>query len=172
MKHIVQSFFAKHKKTAVFVIVFTAVASVIVYIPKCVTTKVCGASFIDRIVRDSMEIVAPRGVITAEVVDTIQSRELGLSWRKGMKDGHGMLFVFPFSGKYGFWMKDMRFPIDMVWINGQGVVVYVVENALPEDFPKQYVNGPDALYVLELNANKAREYGIYLGVKLDITGQK
>lgn len=172
MRHIAKSFFTKHKKTAVFVIVFMAFVSIIIAVPKCLTTKVCGSSILDRAVRDSMEIVAPRGVVVAEVVDTIQSRELGLSWRRGMKDDHGMLFIFPFPGKYGFWMKDMRFPIDMIWINKQGVVVHIVENASPEDFPKQYVNGPDALYVLELNANKAREYGIYLGVKLDIAGQK
>lgn len=172
MRDIVKSWFAKHKKTVVFAVVFVAFASVAVAVPKCLKTKVCGSSIIDRIVREKVEIVAPRGTIVAEIVDTTRSRELGLSWRRGMKDNHGMLFIFPFPGKYGFWMKDMRFPIDMVWINKQGVVVHIVENALPEDFPKQYVNGPDALYVLELNVNKAREYGIYLGVKLEIPRQK
>ncbi|MDQ5962486.1 MAG: uncharacterized protein QG653_293 [Patescibacteria group bacterium] len=172
MKKHIANFFRKHKQSSIFVSIFVAVVFSFMYLPQCLTQKVCGVTYINSIVRDDVVIMTPRGEINAEVVDTFESRELGLSRRNGLREGEGMLFVFPFPGKYGFWMKDMKFPIDIIWINGQGVVVHVVENAKPEDYPKQYVNSPEALYVLEITANKAREYGIYLGVKLGIPGQK
>lgn len=134
----------------------------------CFSTKVCRVHFLETLVRKSVKITLPNGSLKAEVADTSASREEGLSGRSGLRDGHGMLFVFDLPGRYGFWMKDMSFPIDMVWINENGVVVNVVENAKPEDYPMTYINQAGASYVLEIGANKAREYGIYLGSKIKI----
>lgn len=138
------------------------------YLPHCAIAKVCGNAVVDSLVRNHTTITTPKGVINAEIADTPESRELGLSGRKGMANNKGMLFVFPRESRYGFWMKDMLFPIDMVWINKEGVVVYKAENAKPEDYPAKYVNMADAMYVLELPANQASEHGIYLGVVLGI----
>lgn len=169
-KH-VASFFTTHKVAVRVVFVLVVFLALLGYLPRCISTKVCGNTLVDRIVRTHATIVAPQAKLSVEVVNTPESRELGLSGRSGISDKHGMLFVFPSSGSFGFWMKDMKFPIDMVWINKDGVIVYIVENAKPEDYPATYVNQPEALYVLELGANKAREYGMYLGVKLQISGQ-
>lgn len=174
MKHFFASL-SHHKKPLIGIGAIIVVLFVVSYVPNCFVNKVCGTPVIDAMVRSTATIVAPRGTTTAEVVDTTKSRELGLSGRKNLNGDKSMLFIFPRSGRYGFWMKDMNFPIDILWISEQGTVVYVVENAKPEDYLKdiKYINdGPDALYVLELPANRARELGIYLGVKLQISGQK
>ncbi|MFA5132428.1 MAG: DUF192 domain-containing protein [Candidatus Paceibacterota bacterium] len=140
----------------------------------CGIQKTCGNQTVERFVRHDMDIVAPRGTIATEVVDTSASRALGLSGRKGLAPNEGMLFVFDASGRYGFWMKDMLFPLDIIWINQSGVVVHIERDVTPESYtgskenPKTFINTPDALYVLEINTGKAEEYGLYLGSKVKL----
>ena len=63
-----------------------------------------------------------------------------------------MLFIFEKPGKYYFWMKDMNFPIDMIWIGEDMRVIYIKKNAQPESFPKTYGPDIDSKYVLEVVA--------------------
>lgn len=143
------------------------------YLYRCSTEQVCGLALIDRIVRDHVTITLPQGKVRAEVVSTQASREQGLSYRFWMSEKSGMLFVFETSGKYGFWMKDMHFPIDILWLSETGLVVHIVEDAKPEDYPDiTYINQVDAKYVLELTSGAVSKYGIKLGSKLVIGGQK
>lgn len=136
---------------------------------RCLVTKVCESHVIDKFVRDDMTILMPKGAVTAEVANTRASRELGLSFRNKMQDNEGMLFVFPVPGRYGFWMKDMSFPLDVMWINENGVVVSIERNLGPESYPKAYINHADASYVLEINAGLAERFGVYMGSKIRIT---
>lgn len=159
---------SKEKRWIVYFLIVVALCFVTLFSYKCITTKVCKPMFLENIVRSNAEISFPAGKIIALVADTTESREEGLSGRSGLKDGEGMLFDFGMPGKFGFWMKDMLFPIDMIWINSDGVIVNIVENALPEDYPATYINTPPATYVLEIGANKSREYGLFLGSKLKI----
>ena len=134
----------------------------------CIREKVCKVEFIEKIVRHDMTIIAPQGAIVAEVVDTDSSRALGLSGRNEMRENEGMLFVFDYSGKYGFWMKDMLFSIDILWINQNGVVVHIERNISPDSYPQTFINDSEALYVLELSAGGSERNGIFLGSKLKI----
>jgi uncharacterized membrane protein (UPF0127 family) len=152
-----------------------AVALLIVlsYGYRCGLQKICGSGFVERTVRSSKELTFPQGKVYAEIADTSASREQGLSGRSGLGEGKGMLFVFDYPGKYGFWMKDMKFAIDMVWINEDGTVVHIERNVTPETYfdfnpPKTFVNTPDAKYVLELPSGASEQYGIYLGTKVEI----
>lgn len=161
----------KEKKIAKFAIVlFIIFFSFYTY--RCGYEKMCGVSFINKIVRHSYDITTPNGVIEAEVVDTNASRELGLSGRSKLSPNEGMLFVFDMPGKYGFWMKDMKFPLDILWINKDGIVVALERNFTPESYfekpPKTSINNPEAIYVLEINAGRAEEYGLFLGTKIKI----
>lgn len=61
-------------------------------------------------------------ILDIEVAKTAQDQALGLSGRESIGEGQGMLFVFDKSGKPGFWMKDMNFPIDIIWIKDNKVV--------------------------------------------------
>jgi len=74
-----------------------------------------------------------------------------------------MLFVFPKDGKYAFWMKDMHFPIDIIWLSAEGSVVYMAQNVPPGSFPQTFRPDVLARYVLELPAGYAKEYNVVVG---------
>lgn len=88
--------------------------------------------------------------IHAFVADTDSTRERGLGGYSALSPNEGMLFVFQQDGSYGFWMKDMSFPIDILWLDANGYVVYVQENVTPETYPTVYTSPQPARYVLEL----------------------
>ncbi len=139
---------------------------------RCLATKVCDSVVVDKFVRSDMTILMPKGAITAELANTKASRELGLSGRHIMNDDEGMLFAFDVPGRYGFWMKDMAFPLDIIWINENGVVVSIERNVTPESYTntkKIYMNQADASYVLEINAGLSEKFGLYLGSKVKMT---
>jgi uncharacterized membrane protein (UPF0127 family) len=146
---------------------------VLAYGYRCGLQKVCASGLMEKVVRSGSELTFPKGKIYAEVVDTPASREQGLSGRSELKDDEGMLFIFEHPGKYGFWMKDMTFPIDIIWINQDGVVVHIEREVTPDSYfnfnpPKTFVNTPEAKYVLELANGGSEKYGIYLGTKVSI----
>ncbi|MEI6810474.1 MAG: DUF192 domain-containing protein [Candidatus Nomurabacteria bacterium] len=159
---------SKEKRGAIYFLLVIGLCFISLYGYKCVSTKVCRPSFLENIVRRNVEITFSGGKINAVVADTKESREEGLSGKISLDDGKGMLFDFGIPGKFGFWMKDMLFPIDIIWINSNGIIVDIVENASPEDYPTTYINKAPASYVLEIGANKAREYGLFLGSKVNI----
>lgn len=133
---------------------------------RCLFEKVCNNEAIDKYVRHDMMMTLPRGTMIVEVADTKSSRELGLSGRSKMETNEGLLFVFDVPGRYGFWMKDMVFPLDIIWINQNGVVVEVERNVKPDSYPKTFINASPASYVLELTAGVAEKQGVYIGSKI------
>ena len=109
--------------------------------------------------------------IAAEVADTDGSRTLGLGGRDALADGAGMLFVFPRDTTPGFWMKDMRFPLDMVWIDAGKRVIGVTADVQPQpgatDNALALYQPPSPVqYVLELSAGAAARLGLAAGKQL------
>lgn len=98
--------------------------------------------------------------IVLEIADSADERRRGLSGRANLDADTGMLFVFRQPGYYSFWMPDMYFPIDIIWIDKHFFVVDIEKNVLPESYPKIFQPSREAQYVLELNAGKADEFGI------------
>ncbi len=88
--------------------------------------------------------------LKVDVADTEESREEGLSDRKSLGQDEGMLFIFEESGLYAFWMKDMNFSIDIIWISADNKIVYIQKNATPDSYPKAFSPGKQAKYVLEV----------------------
>ena len=107
--------------------------------------------------------------VQVEVEDTDASREQGLSGRTSLADGSGMLFIFDTPGNYGFWMKDMNFSIDMLFIDASGKIVTIAANALPGGYrlnPPQVFNpAAPVQYVLEVPAGFAAAHGIVKGMQ-------
>ena len=103
-----------------------------------------------------------------EVVNTEVSRSEGLSGREQMADHEGMWFVFDQEGIYPFWMKDMKFSIDIVWVDDDYRVTDIYRNApLPVgDSLPVYSNSQPARYVLEVNAGLADVNQLKIGDKL------
>ena len=72
--------------------------------------------------------------IRVDLALTKETQTQGLSGRGVLKDNEGMLFVFNHPGEYRFWMKDMNFPIDIVWMNENRNVVYVEKKCTTGEF--------------------------------------
>jgi hypothetical protein len=159
-------------RTVFIVVLCLGLFASTMYSVNCFVTKVCKSVVVDRFVRDDITILMPKGALTAELANTHASRELGLSGRHIMKDTDGMLFAFDVPGQYGFWMKDMEFPLDIIWINENGVVVSIERGLTPESYTNNkqvFMNQAEASYVLELNAGQAEKFGLYLGSKVRMT---
>jgi len=101
--------------------------------------------------------------VRVEVAETPSKREQGLSGRHELPPDMGMLFLFDSDGKWGFWMKDMWFPIDIIWISVSGRIVYIVPHATPASYPRVFVPSEDARYVLEVPAGTAESGGWKIG---------
>ncbi len=104
--------------------------------------------------------------VTVEIADNEPARERGLSYRKSLSQNSGMLFEFPVSSVQYFWMKDMNFPLDFIWINNHRVV-NLSENIPP---PKDISDKPETLSsvypvdnVLEVNAGYISRHGVKIG---------
>lgn len=98
------------------------------------------------------------------VADTEEARHQGLSNTPSLPAGTGKLFVFEQSARYSFWMKDMNYPIDIIWLAGDKRVVHIEENVAPDTYPEQsFKPASVARYVLEVNAGVSSQEGIKVG---------
>jgi len=109
--------------------------------------------------------------VAVEVADTESSREQGLSGRASLMQNSGMLFVFDSPSLSGFWMKDMNFSLDMVFMDVNGKVVTVDQNLSPETYeqnpPQVFYPASPAVYVLEVPAGYAAAHDIVVGSQAD-----
>lgn len=105
--------------------------------------------------------------IFVEVADTPEERERGLSGRKDLKENNGMLFVFEKEGYYAFWMKDMLFALDFIWIR-KNEIVEINENVKPENYqpPKTLLPKNKVDAVLEVKAGFVKKNNIKIGEKI------
>lgn len=107
--------------------------------------------------------------VRVEVADTVATRERGLSGHKPLADGEGMYFIFEARGKYQFWMKDMLFPIDIIWIAGNEIADLTVDVPVPvegEPLPT-YAPRVPVDRVLEVPAGYAQAHGLRLGMPVE-----
>jgi uncharacterized protein len=110
------------------------------------------------------EVVIKGKKYKLEEVNTPETMARGLGGRKSLCDQCGMLFVFPETGKHSFWMKDMKFSLDILWIYGNDIVF--IEKNIPAD-SLEIIN-PDVISdkVVELAGGTVDEQGIIPGVSL------
>jgi uncharacterized membrane protein (UPF0127 family) len=90
--------------------------------------------------------------IALEIADTDATRTLGLSNRASLQENTGMLFIFPKADYWGFWMKDMHFPLDIIFLDSTYKVITIFKNVQPNTFPALLKPEGPATYVLEVNA--------------------
>jgi uncharacterized membrane protein (UPF0127 family) len=91
--------------------------------------------------------------------------ERGLSGRDNLCENCGMLFEFDKKGEQAFWMKGMKFPLDIIWINGDKIV-YIARN-IPADYGETIRPEVEADRVLEINSGTADRLGIKEGDKVE-----
>lgn len=103
-----------------------------------------------------------------EVAKNSEERKVGLTKYQKLPDGYGMLFVFPEKSRPRFWMKNMKFPIDIIWI-ADGKVTQITHSVPPalEGVPDAqiplYEPNQTVDYVLEIGAGQAKKNGIKIG---------
>jgi len=89
--------------------------------------------------------------------------ERGLSGRESLTQDSGLLFVFDKPDNYGFWMNDMNFPIDIIWISDENKIIHIEKSISPSTFPNVYYPNGKALYVLEVSAGESELLKLKIG---------
>jgi uncharacterized membrane protein (UPF0127 family) len=90
--------------------------------------------------------------IPISIADTNSERQLGLSGSVLLPSNQGKLFIFDTPSKPGFWMKDMNYGLDLIWLNQDLRIVDITKNVYPESYPEVFYPKKEVLYVLEVNA--------------------
>jgi uncharacterized membrane protein (UPF0127 family) len=104
------------------------------------------------------------GAYSLQLATTDADLIKGLSGVEKLHMNGGLLMRFDTLGMHGIWMKDMNFPIDIIWLNAKKEVVYIVMNAPPEEPARTIYTPKDpAQYVLELPAGSIKKAGIKTG---------
>ncbi len=98
-----------------------------------------------------------------EVARTPFERRTGLSNREMLPQDTGLWFVFDTPDTHGIWMKDMKFAIDIVWVDSTLTIVHIEEDVAPESYPKVFEPPTMATYVLEVNRGVASALGMKVG---------
>lgn len=106
--------------------------------------------------------------ISVLVANTPKLREQGLSLRQGLNQNEGMLFIFGGAERYGFWMKEMFFPIDIIWFDSNSKIVFVKEHAEPTSYPEVFMPAKPAQYVLEVPAGFFAVHHLKVGDTLEM----
>lgn len=115
------------------------------------------------------KVIINNHVFTVDVAVTGAEKERGLSFRESLAPNRGMLFPYDNPQAYRFWMKDMRFPIDIIWIRDK-IIVDITKNAVVQKDGKLTVYSPrmPADSVLEINAGLSDTVGIKIGNRVII----
>jgi len=103
--------------------------------------------------------------LEVEIVQDIESRQLGLMYREELAENLGMLFVFESTQVLSFWMRNTFIPLDIAFIDAAGVIVDI-QRMEPLDESKQYISAASALYALEVNAGWFEKNGVKRGSKV------
>ena len=106
-----------------------------------------------------------------EIADDAHEREIGLSEKRSLNDDQGMVFVFDKPDFYSFWMRDMDFPIDIIYLRDNKIVTIFENVPAPTDNTqnlKIYTPKSEADRVVELKAGASKELGLKEGDSMNI----
>lgn len=112
----------------------------------------------------------PKGdTVTIEIAENDHDRQRGLMYRKSMPPDQGMIFWFAEKENHSFWMHNTCIPLDMLYLDDDGLIVGIEENT-PTLSDDTFEVGCSSRYVLELNAGWTRAHGVIAGQKVKIEG--
>lgn len=123
--------------------------------------------------RQVVNVVVGNNALRTELVLTSDEQALGLGYRNGLESDSAMLFVNDDASPRSFWMKGMRFCLDIIWIEN-GIIVGAAENTCPDpegtaDADRLRVTSPSPVtYVLEVNAGWLADRGYGVGTTVTI----
>ena len=117
-------------------------------------------------VSSRMEVSIRDTTLSVEIADTVLRQIRGLSGRPSLGEHEGMLFVYESPHVMSFWMKDMQFPIDIIWVDENKTIVDISSDVSPDTFPQTFVPSVPVQYVLEVQTGWARNHGVARGDQL------
>ena len=109
-------------------------------------------------------------IIYVDLAKTPEQQAKGLSIKNTLNENEGMLFIFDTSKEYSFWMKDMKFPIDIIWISSDNKIVHIEKNLQPCTFfliCTSYSPHANSKYVLEVPSNYTTKNNITIGDRVN-----
>jgi uncharacterized protein len=114
------------------------------------------------------QVIIDNKIINVELAQTSSQQEKGLGDRDSLAVDNGMLFIFPDSGVKMFWMKDMKFPIDIIWIKDNTIIGITANVPVPIDQKNLpiYASPAEVNYVLEVSAGFSKKYNFKIGDKV------
>ena len=100
--------------------------------------------------------------VNIELANTAEERSLGLSFRQYLGDYDGMLFVFDSDVSNSFWMKDMKIPLDIIFVDRNYFIVDIREAVPPcsDTYCPNISSSSPYRYVLEVNSGFVEKNGI------------
>jgi uncharacterized membrane protein (UPF0127 family) len=116
----------------------------------------------------SLRFPDARFEVAAELAERPQDTERGLMYRRELGEGRGMLFKMAWQ-EHSFWMRNTCIPLDMLFVDDDGLIVGILENVPTMNDDIRTVGCPSR-YVLELDAGSCRRHGIRAGQKMEIGG--
>lgn len=162
-------------------IVFTAIISYVIYgSVQYGMSKIVGAQFVDEtgsninqstssggVILKSTKVTCGNNQFKTYIANNDSDRERGLSVFNKLKDNEAMIFVFDTPSKYEFWMKNMKFSIDIVWLDQNKHIIDIIKDISADTYPEMFAPSKEALYVLELKAGIAEKNKIKIGDSCD-----
>jgi uncharacterized membrane protein (UPF0127 family) len=113
-------------------------------------------------------VVLGNSIFDSMVADTNELRTQGLSGFSGLEMNEAMLFKFNNEGYWSFWMKGMKFSIDMIWLNASSTIVSIEKNVSPNTYPRNFSPKAPAQYVIEVLAGTVDRVGLKVGDKVPV----
>ena len=127
----------------------------------------CGSSSPDE--PDTTTVRVGQGQVRAEIADSLEERERGLAGRDDLPEDRGMLFVYRDRAVRTYWMKGVRFPLDIIWIDRGRVTGIEADVPVPEGQPPIYSSDTPADRVLEVSAGWAARHGVEPGDRVEVS---
>jgi uncharacterized membrane protein (UPF0127 family) len=154
-----------------FIMVILLFILPVVYSPPAVITgyeQKAYALNVDNVSSSSVKIKDL--IINVDLAKTPEQHAKGLSIKNTLNESEGMLFIFDTPKAHSFWMKDMKFPIDIIWISSDNKIVHIEKNLQPCTFfliCTSYSPHANSKYVLEVPSNYTTKNNIIVGDRVD-----
>lgn len=117
---------------------------------------------------ESSYVVIAGDKYTVDLAVTGAEKARGLGGKTSLEANTGMLFVYSEPSSECYWMKDMQFSIDIIWLDSDGTVLDVEKSVSPDTYPKDFCPSTAADYVLEVSAGTAEKTRISPGNQIYI----
>lgn len=130
--------------------------------------------FVSSKIQSRVSLNIGDGIFTAKLANTQSLRDKGLSGVTNLSHDQALILAYPSDGKWPIDMKNMEVPVDIVWLNADRKIIYIVKNASADNVDSVFMPKTDARFVIELPAGSVDNLNIRSGYSavFNIDGEK